>query len=145
MVSNGIHLSHICRPVITIVPTTGYGEFIDEYVDKAPLTGQVYLTDAAVVHTYIINFTLDNPVKEAKKVHNAQKNYRRLDFIALKNHYEGVGVHALDIVKADNIIQYLFYSGEKKPQMWWDEFKRQLTDAFNTNDRHKKRSVHLDN
>ena len=29
--------------------------------------------------------------------------------------------------------------------MWWDEFERQLTDAFNTYDRHEKRSVHLDN
>ena len=44
---SGIPLSYICRPVSAIVPTTGYGDFIDEYVDKAPLTGQAYLTDAA--------------------------------------------------------------------------------------------------
>ena len=78
-------------------------------------------------------------------VHNSQKNDGRLDFTALKNHYEVVGVHSIDIIKADNIIQYLFYSGEKKPHMWWDEFKRQSTYAFNTYDRHKKRSVHSDN
>ena len=70
---------------------------------------------------------------------------RRLDFIALNNYYEGVGVHAIDIVKADNIIQDLFYSGKKMPHRWWDEFKRQLTDAFNTYDWHKKHSVHSDN
>ena len=51
-------------------------------------------------------------------VQNSQKNDGRLDFIALKNHYEGVGVHAIDIVKSDKIVQYLFYSGEKKPHMW---------------------------
>ena len=68
---NGIPLSYICRPASAIVPTTGYGDFIDEYVDKAPLTGQAYLTDAAEVHTYVINLTSVNPVAEAKMVQNA--------------------------------------------------------------------------
>ena len=68
-----------------------------------------------------------------------------MDFIALKNHFEGLGIHAIDIVKADNIIQYLFYSGEKKPHIWRDEFERQLMDAFNTYDWREKRSVHSDN
>ena len=128
-----------------IVPTMVYGDFIDEYMDKAPLTVQAYLTDAAELHTNIIKFTSGNPVAEANMVHNAQKNDGRLNFIALKNHYEGVGVHAIDIVKSDNIIQDLFYSDEKRPHLWWDEFERQLTDAFNTYDRHEKRSVHSEN
>ena len=46
-------------------------------------------------------------------VHNAQKNDGRLDLIALKNHYEGVSVHAIDIFKAYKIIQDLFYSDIK--------------------------------
>ena len=137
---NGILLSYIA-----IVLTTGYGDFIDEYADKEPLTGQAYLTNDAKVHTYIIKFTLRNPLAEAKIVHNAQKNYGILNFIALKNHDEGVGVHAVDIVKADKIIQGLFYSGDKNPHMWWDKYERQLTDAFNTYDRNEKRSVHSDN
>ena len=37
---NGLPLSYVCRTVSTIVSTEGYGDFIDEYVDKAPLTGQ---------------------------------------------------------------------------------------------------------
>ena len=79
---------------------------------------------------------------ESKMIQNAQKNYGKLYFIAPKNHYEGGGVHAIDIVKANKIIQDLFYSGEKNPHMWWDEFERQSTDAFNTHDRHEKSSVH---
>ena len=82
----------------------------------------MYLTDAAEVHTYIINFTSGNPVAEAKTVHNFQKNDRRLYSIALKNYYEGVVIHAVEIVKAEKILQDLFYSGEKKPHMWWEEF-----------------------
>ena len=139
---NGIPLSCICRLVSAILPTTVYGDFIDEYVDKAPLTGQAYLTDAVEVHNYIIKFILGNPVAEAKIVQNSHKNYVRLDFIALQNHYEGVGVHAVDIFKSDKIILDLFYSGEKNPHILWDKFERQLTDTFNTYDRHEKRSVH---
>ena len=74
---NGIPLSYICKPVSTIVLTTGYGGFIDEYVDKAPLTVQAYLTDAAEVHTYIIKFTSGNPVVESKMLQNSQKNKGR--------------------------------------------------------------------
>ena len=114
-------------------------------MDKVPLTVQAYLTDATELHTYIIKFTSGNPVAEAKMVHNSQNNDGRLDFIALKNHYEGVGVHAIDIFKSNNIIQDLFYSGKKKPHMWWDEFKRQLTDTFNTSDWRDKCSFHSDN
>ena len=91
-------------------------------MDKAPLNGQAFLTDVAEVHTYIIKFTSGNPVTEANMVHNPHKNDRIIDFTALKNHYEGVGLHVLDIVKAENILQDLFYSGEKQTHMWWDEF-----------------------
>ena len=110
----------------------GYGDFIGEYVDKAPLTGQACLTDAAELHTYIINFTLVNPVAEAKMVQNAQKNCGRLDFIALKKNYGGFGVHDINIFKAENILQDLSYSGEKNPHMWWDEFERLLTKKQST-------------
>ena len=103
------------------------------------------MTDAVEVHTYIIKFASGNSMAEAKMVHNSQKNNIRLNFIALNNHYEGVGVHSIDIVKSDKIIQYLFYSGNKNTHIWWDEFERQLKDAFNTYDRHEKRSVHSEN
>ena len=65
---NGIPLSYICRPMSAIVPTTGYVDFIDEYVDKSPLTGKAYLNDAAEVHTYIFKFTSGNQVAESKMV-----------------------------------------------------------------------------
>ena len=67
-------------------------------------------------------------------VQNFQENDGRLYFITLKNNFEGVGEHAVEIVKADKILQYLFYSGEKNPHMWWNEFERQLSGKFNTYD-----------
>ena len=62
----------------------GFGYFINEYLHTAPLNRQVYLTDAAGVHIYIIKLTSENPVAEAKMVENSQKNDGRLDFITLK-------------------------------------------------------------
>ena len=68
-------------------------------------------------------------------VAHAAENNGSLDFMALKDHYVGVGVHALNAVQADKVLNILFYSGENKPQMRWDEFEGQLTNTFNTYDR----------
>ena len=78
-------------------------------------------------------------------VQQAPQKNGRLDFIALKNHYEGVEVHDINIVQAEKLLQDLSYAGEKNPHMWWDEFERQLTDQFNTYDHHERRNVYLDN
>ena len=76
---------------------------------------------------------------------HAKQNNGRLNFISMKNHYKGVGFHAINIFQADKILQDIFYSGEKKPHMWWDEFERKFTDAFNTYGCHERRNVHLEN
>ena len=41
----------------------------------------------------------------------------RLDFIALREHYEGVGINSIKIIKADKTIESLFFAEEKKPDM----------------------------
>ena len=65
-----------------------------------------------------------------------------MDFIALKDHYEDIGVNAIDILRADKTLDSLFYAGEKKPHMWWEEFERQLTSAFTIYDKKEGRKVH---
>ena len=95
-------------------------------MDKASLTGQAYKTDAAEVHTYIVNFTSENPEAEAKLVPHAQQNNGSIDFIALKNHYKGVRVHAINIIQADKVHQDILYVVEKNPHIWWDEFKNSV-------------------
>ena len=68
----------------------------------------------------------------------------RQSFQALKNHYEGVGANATAIVSAEDDITNLFYSGEKKPHMWWEEFETKLTVAFATIDKDQGRQVYSD-
>ena len=56
-------------------------------------------------------------------VAHAAENNVVLDFMALKDPYEGVGVHALNMVQADKVLNGFFYSGEKKPHISMGKLK----------------------
>ena len=64
--------------------------------------------------------------------------------MSLKYFYEGVGANAKAVLEAENDIQELYYEGEKKPHMWWDEYEIRLTNAFAIVDRDAGRHVHTD-
>ena len=50
----------------------------------------------------------------------------------------------ISVLKAEEVIRSLHYSGEKKSHMWWDEFEKRLTHAFTMLDRDEGRSVYSD-
>jgi hypothetical protein len=118
-------------------------DFLNDYVSMAPLHGKAFgAIDATDVHTYLVNFVAGNETAEAKiQAYEAQNN-GCIDYVALKEHYKGVGVHALDITKAENVLSTLYYGGEKKPHMWWEEFEKQITSAFITYNKREGRVVH---
>jgi hypothetical protein len=64
-----------------------------------------------------------NDTAKSKMQTNANLNNENLEFVGLKEHYEGVGVNALDVTHADRLLETLFYSGEKKPTMWQGQFE----------------------
>ena len=96
---------------------SAYNNFIDEYVDKARQIRTAFTTDTTEVHTYIFMFASGNKVTEAKIVADSAKNNGRLDFIAVEYHYEGIGVQEVNVLQAHKVLNYLFYSGEKKPHI----------------------------
>ena len=55
-----------------------------------------------------------------------------INFISLKEHYQGVADLSFDATQAELGIQELFYRGEKKPSIWQDKFKRHHNKAFIT-------------
>ena len=140
---NGQPLNYICRKndLPTLVPRA---DFMDDYVNRAPLDGDAFNIDAAEVHTYIQSFINGNETAEAKILGHADLNNGRLDFIALRDHYEGVGANSRDLITADKILDTLFYTGEKQPHMWWEEFETQLTKAFTIYERYEGRAVYSD-
>jgi hypothetical protein len=140
---DGIPLLYITRKNDLPDPTPN-PNFLDDYVMNANLTGQSFSIDAATVHTLIVHLTSGNQQAESViKVHENERN-GRLDYKALLAHYEGTGIYANDISKAEQDLKTLFYGGEKPPHMWWVEFERRLTGAFQVYVKREGRIVHSD-
>ena len=140
---DGIPLKYICREHDEAVATLN-DDFLDDYVAMAPLEGDSYAIDTAQVHTFLVNFVSGNDTAEAKIQGLRRPNDGRGAFKRLVEHYEGVGIHAIDIREADEVIKNLFYAGEKPPHMWWSEFEKKLTRAFNAYVKREGRIVHSD-
>jgi len=140
---DGVPLSYVIRDNENSTLVNN-GDLLDMYVAGAPLNGEAYRVDANEVHTYIVSFIAGNETAEAKILPHQIECDGRKDFLALCEHYEGVGIHAIDITKADQIIDALYYQGEKRPYMWWEEFEKQLSMAFVVYDRREGRQVYSD-
>ena len=138
---DGVPLSYVTRKNATPDPTP-HLDFLDDYVAMAPLSGESFVVDSAEVHTYLTSFTSGNSTAEAKMKPHSLENNGRLDYTALANHYEGVGINSIDILRADEILDKLFYQGEKKPHMWWEQFEIDLDFAFNAYSRSEGRDIH---
>ena len=68
-------------------------------------------------------------------------NNIRLDFHVLQEHYEGIGINATNVLRAEDTINDLFYAGEKKPTMWKDEFEKILKHASTIVHKIEKRNL----
>ena len=62
-----------------------------------------------------------NKTAEIKMLPHTVLNNGRLDDRSLQEHYEGMGPNGVNILKSEETLTNLFYTGEKKPHMWWDE------------------------
>lgn len=141
---DGVPLKYICRANDAPDPTPN-PDFIDDYVSMAPLRGEAFVIDAAEVHTLIVNFITGNETAEVKIKEHEDENNGRLDYIALRDHYEGVGILANEITAAEYTIKTVHYVGEKRPYMWWDEFEKKPTSTFNIVHKKEGRAVYSNN
>lgn len=139
---SGIPLSYVIRDDITPAPVDPTRKMLDNYILSAPLSGEAFDIDKTEVHLYVIKLTAGNTSAEAKLSGIIDNQNGREDILALREFYEGIGINSIDLVRADEILTKLFYAGEKKPTMWWDEFERQLTFAFNAYERKEGRAVY---
>ena len=119
---NGVPLSYVIRDNDEPVEKRN-AEFLDDYIDQAPLTGPAFASDASEVHTFIVSFITKNETAKNKIMLYLPNNNRRKDYQALRDHYKGVSSTAKAIVKAEDNITNMFYAGKKKPHMWWDKFE----------------------
>jgi hypothetical protein len=108
---DGIPFKYICREKDEPGMTTNE-DFLDDYIERAPLEGDSYAIDSVQVHTFLVNFLSGNDISEAKIQGLQRPNDGREAFKRLMEHYEGVGIHAVDIREADKVIRTLFYAGD---------------------------------
>ena len=141
---DGVPLKYVCRDKDEADLDAANEDFLDDYVNSACLTGNAYAIDSVQVHTFLLNFVTGNDTAEAKIQGLARLNDGREAFKRLVEHYEGVGIHAIDIREADEILKTLFYAGGKPKHMWWSEFEKRLTRAFNAYVKREQRIVHSD-
>ena len=141
---DGVPLLYITRENEQSDPTP-QSDYLDEYINNAPLQGNAFVSDAAQVHVYIVNMIAGNEEAESViKVFETERNGRK-DWLSLKIHYEGQGLYSKDVMQAEKDLNTMYYLGEKKPTMWWLEFEKRLNNAFNVYVRVEKRQVHSDN
>ena len=139
---NGIPLSYVCSEYDEATPEDPNEDFLENYITKAPLYGDALKFDAAEAHTYLNNFMSGNEIAEVKMLPHAPLCDGRLDYCALQEHFEGVGVNAVNVLKAEKTLKSLFYSREKKPDMWWDEFEKRLSHSFTIIHKKESREVY---
>ena len=82
---DGVLLLYIYREY-DVPNYTPQQDFLMEYVLRAPLTGEAFVTDSSEVHTYLVNFITGNSTAESKIQSFAARKNGSLDFIALKDH-----------------------------------------------------------
>jgi hypothetical protein len=120
--------------------------WLDNYIASVPNTGNLYAIDTVQMHTFLLNFVTGNKnTAEAKIQGLSRPNDVREAFKRLVEHYEGVGIHAIDIREADEVLKTLLYGGKKPPLMRWSEFEKRLTRVFNAYAEREGQIVHSKN
>ena len=76
---DGVPLKYICRENDTPNPAPN-ADFLDDYINMEPLSGESYVIDSAQVHTFIVNFVSGNETVEAKIQSFAAQNDGRIDY-----------------------------------------------------------------
>jgi len=131
---NGVPLDYMCR--LNVLPDRSFQDnILKKYTHQAPLVGKCFTTDASDVHAYLANLIIKNKTAEAKTQGNIALKNGQLNYTALRDHFQGVCINSLDILKAEGLLESLFYVDEKKPHMWWKKIETNLTSAFTTYDR----------
>ena len=104
--------------------------FLDDYIDRTPLTRIVFNANAPKVRLYIALLIFENTIAEQKlRPHNDAAD-GCFDCFALQKFYEEVQSNAKSVLTVKKDIQELFYRGENPSHMWWDKFEVKLTSAI---------------
>ena len=126
---NGVPLKYVVRPQVAPDPTF-QPSFLDMYINMAPLNGEAYVLDNLRVLQFLNSFIVTNTEAENSVQALNTVTDGRQAYLTLKVFYEGQGIMAVDIERAEHTLIHLFYAGEKYPTMWWVKFELELKKAY---------------
>jgi len=139
---NGVPLAYIVRDEDK--QSDVLDDLLDNYINNAPLDGDIYVLDTRSVHLFLMKFICGNKVAEQRVLPTRSKQNGRIDFQALTQYYEGVGANKMSIREAEKDICNLYYTGECQPHMWWAKFETRIINAFAIIDKEYGYSVYPD-
>ena len=105
---------------------TPQDDYLEEYIRMAPLAGPAYVQDSQRVLTLLKKFVAGNERAESALQSLNSTSDGRGGYFAVKTSHEGEGIMQQKVQKAKTTIESLFYSGEKKPHMWWQKFEQEI-------------------
>lgn len=101
------------RDVIPLNP-----DFLDNCIVMSPIIGETFTINPSEVYTLLIKLFAGNKSAETKVQHYIATVNVLLAFKALIEHYKGVDLHSIDVIKAGQVIDSLFYVGEKSHMLF---------------------------
>ena len=138
----GIPLAYVIRRNVAPDPTNT-NPVHAHYIANAPLVGDTFNQDTNRVYTLLLTFITEYPECETI-IRTAPESNGRIAYQALVTRFEGTGALAVDLVAAESVIENLYYSGEKPPQMDWTTFEKNLKHAYVIVDRRNGQIVYDD-
>lgn len=138
---NGQPLSYVIRDSDAPDPTP-HTDFLEMYINMAPLNGLAYEVDNQRVLTLLLKFTKGNDMADGAISALNTEHDGRAAFLAAKVRFQGEGITMTLLVKAEFTIDKLYYTGEKYPSMYWMKFETELNRAYAVVDKQAGRPVH---
>lgn len=108
----GIPLSYIVREFDDPTEAEDDTDYLTTLVNRAPLTGTVYVADRRQVHQLLTGKVLGETAEEWIRDHKNKQN-GRIDFQALQIHFEGEGNVSRRISQAEALHKSLIYKQER--------------------------------
>ena len=71
---NGVPLNYVIRENFAAIVRTNT-KFLDSYVDRTPLTGRVFNSNASKIHSYILRLISENAVSKHKILTHKDADY----------------------------------------------------------------------
>ena len=85
--SNGVPLNYVIRDNVSAFIQTNTN-FLDDYVDRTPLTERVFNAEASKVHPCIVRFVSENAVSEQKLLPHKDAAGGIVDYFYIQEFYE---------------------------------------------------------